>query len=290
MFNFNLPNLQDVNNVGESQKVKSYLYQLTEQLRYVLNNIDVDNFSADIRKQYENAVTTAESLAKLEDFVDNKLNKTDGSINTITQTIIENEEMLQDNLESLTNTLKAQADSIETINTSKLEKNDETLMSVYEQVDTLTADTATLTANTKSQWLQTASQMLAIFNTKYDVESYDEETMFEKQKEFAASFQTYIRFSDEGIEIGKKSSVDDEVNDETKTYIVARLSNNKLAFVQPGSTPALDYEVAYISDKKLFITEAQILNRLVIGSESVVNYIWTSSPEYGLVLKAKGVK
>lgn len=63
---------------------------------------------------------------------------------------------------------------------------------------------------------------------------------------------TYIRFSSEGIEIGKSNNP-----------IVMKLDNDDLAFYQNG------VKVAYISDNKLEITDAQVNKSLRIG-----NYIF----------------
>lgn len=64
---------------------------------------------------------------------------------------------------------------------------------------------------------------------------------------------TYIRFSSEGIEIGKSDNP-----------IVMKLDNDDLAFYQNG------VKVAYISDNKLEITDAQVNKSLRIG-----NYVFT---------------
>ena len=60
---------------------------------------------------------------------------------------------------------------------------------------------------------------------------------------------TYIRFSSEGIEIGKSDNP-----------IVMKLDNDDLAFYQNG------VKVAYISDNKLEITDAQVNKSLRIGN------------------------
>lgn len=53
--NLNLPT-----NLGGDQKTQSYLYQLNEQLRYILNNLDGDNFSPAYLKTVEQTRSMAE--------------------------------------------------------------------------------------------------------------------------------------------------------------------------------------------------------------------------------------
>lgn len=64
---------------------------------------------------------------------------------------------------------------------------------------------------------------------------------------------THIRFSVDGIEIGKKGNA-----------ITMRLDNDDLSFYNNG------VRVAYISDNKLFITDGQFLRSLQIGSHAFV--------------------
>lgn len=68
-----------------------------------------------------------------------------------------------------------------------------------------------------------------------------------------AELLTYIRFSSEGIEIGKSDNP-----------IVMKLDNDDLAFYQNGE------KVAYISNNKLEITEAKVNTSLQIGNYAFV--------------------
>lgn len=63
--------------------------------------------------------------------------------------------------------------------------------------------------------------------------------------------EEYIRFKGALIELGKIGN-----------SFVAKLSNEKLAFLQDG------VEIAYISNNKLYITDAEIKNMLTIGNPS----------------------
>ena len=59
----------------------------------------------------------------------------------------------------------------------------------------------------------------------------------------------YIRFVDGVIVLGEEGN-----------EMTAELSNNKLAFKQNGS------EIAYVSNNKLYITNAEILTNAIIGN------------------------
>ena len=61
--------------------------------------------------------------------------------------------------------------------------------------------------------------------------------------------EEYIRFQGALIELGKLGN-----------SFVAKLSNDKLAFLEDG------IEIAYISNKKLYITDAEVRNKLTIGN------------------------
>lgn len=70
--------------------------------------------------------------------------------------------------------------------------------------------------------------------------------------------EQYIRFEGAMIELGRSDSA-----------LIARLSNNKLAFLENGQ------EVAYISNLKMYITDAQINRTLSFGDHDTGYYTWT---------------
>lgn len=89
------------------------------------------------------------------------------------------------------------------------------------------------------------SSILSQTSKDFTIEFKKLEDGLEKYKE---EVKTYIRFSEDGLELGK--------NDDS---IKAKLTNDQLSFMQGDST------VAYISDNKLNITEAEITTKLLIG-------------------------
>lgn len=87
-----------------------------------------------------------------------------------------------------------------------------------------------------------------------------------KLEEYKASIETYIRFSANGMEMGK-----------TDSPFKSKLTNEKLSFLQNGN------EIAYISNNRLYITEAEILNDMIIGKWS-----WSRNSNGNLRLKWRG--
>lgn len=68
---------------------------------------------------------------------------------------------------------------------------------------------------------------------------------------YKSEVANYIRFSAQGIELGK-----------TGSPFVARLSNSELAFLESGK------KVAYVSNNQLHITNAEVKNNLAMGTET----------------------
>ena len=89
-------------------------------------------------------------------------------------------------------------------------------------------------------------------------------------QEFIKEVQAYQRFSEEGLELG-----------ELNNPFIARLAKDKLSFLQDG------VEIAYISNNKLYITEAQVTDRLAIGSDEDGYFEWKMT-NAGLGLKWRG--
>ena len=54
--NFNLPSLDSntLDDRKEMKRIKEYLYQLTEQLKYTLMNLDSENMSGEFTEQIDN--------------------------------------------------------------------------------------------------------------------------------------------------------------------------------------------------------------------------------------------
>lgn len=115
-----------------------------------------------------------------------------------------------------------------------------------------------------SQLEQTSKDITATFTT---AQNYTKE-VDGKLQSFQETVGTHIRFSSNGIDLGK-----------TNSPFTATLDNTKLAFKQDGT------EVAYISNNKMYITQAEIKDSLRIGSNTTGFFTWVQSSNGNLSLK-----
>ena len=98
-----------------------------------------------------------------------------------------------------------------------------------------------------SSFEQTAEDITARFNSvSQSVDAVDGKVDANKRE-----LESYIRFDEDGIELGRSDSP-----------FIAELSNTELAFKENGQ------KVAYISNNKMYITDSEIKNKLSFGSPS----------------------
>lgn len=66
---FRLPDISDnsLDDRQERRAIKEYLFQLTEQLRYMMNNLDEENFSEDFKAQIETERSDSNIVQRVED-------------------------------------------------------------------------------------------------------------------------------------------------------------------------------------------------------------------------------
>ena len=84
--------------------------------------------------------------------------------------------------------------------------------------------------------------------TRINQMQQDMETAQEATEEQLAVFRTYMSFDEEGLVIGK-----------TGNPFTFRVVNDRMAFYMN------DTDVAYLSNNKLYVTQAEILSKLIIG-------------------------
>ena len=89
--------------------------------------------------------------------------------------------------------------------------------------------------------------------------------------EVNSKFSTLIRASGDGVEIGKSDS-----------NFRVLLTNDRLSFRQIVNSSVV--EVAYMSNRKLFITDAQITSELAFGPDGGNRFVWTKTAR-GLSLR-----
>lgn len=120
----------------------------------------------------------------------------------------------------------------------------------------------------------------AVYASELNQTAENIEMVFTKSKEytndsvsglntFKEEVQTYQRFSADGLELGK-------INDPFKV----RLDNEKLSFLDN------EVEVAYVSNKRLHITDARVTNSLSVGTDANGYFDWVTEAA-GLGMKWK---
>jgi hypothetical protein len=118
--------------------------------------------------------------------------------------------------------------------------------------------------------------LLKTFNSTLKQTAESLQAEFEATTQNAAGsvdtkYSTLIRASGDGVEIGKSNSA-----------FRTLLTNERLSFMQYSGSVAT--EVAYISNKKLYITDAQITNSLAIGAQGKNTFVWAKTSN-GLSLR-----
>jgi hypothetical protein len=133
-----------------------------------------------------------------------------------------------------------------------------TIQGLYAKKDTFESFKSSVT----SQFEQTAKDISMQFTNAVSAT----DTVNGKLEEYKAKVDSYIRFSTDGMEMGKSNS-----------RFKSILTNQKLAFTENG------YEIAYISDNKLFITNGEILDTFTMGP-----WVWDVGPNGNLTLNWRG--
>lgn len=152
-------------------------------------------------------------------------------------------------------------------NRTAISQTDTSIRLMVEQNTTqMVSALAGLEASLQSAIDQTAKDITFAFSeaTNYTVTATGEIL------EYINQIQSYQRFSADGLELGVLGSP-----------FLARLGNTKLSFIQDG------IEIAYISNNRLYITEARITKKLSMGTEENGCFEWITN-DAGLALKWRG--
>ena len=125
------------------------------------------------------------------------------------------------------------------------------------EVDQLIGQVSSTLTQTAEGWEMTFEQ----FQSWVEMQNGETQTAFEELKK-------YIRFTDGNIELGDR-------NNDLKCII----SNTKISFAQNGA------EVAYISNNKLYITNAEVLDRFTVGNPASGYFDWIPRANGNLGMK-----
>ena len=111
---------------------------------------------------------------------------------------------------------------------------------VKDEVESLVSSVSTEVEQTNNSWQITFEQ----FQADVDAIANGNDAKFEEIKK-------YIRFEDGNIILGNSESP-----------LVLKIQNDRISFLQNG------YEVAYISDRKMYNTVCSVIDRLEIGDSA----------------------
>ena len=204
-------------------QMKSYLHQLVDQLRYVLNNIDTSSKYV----VQESAKSTTQAPLGTVDAA--------ATFSSIKSLIIKSADIVQAYYDVINSKLKGEYVAQSSFGTFT-ERTEQSLTQSSKDIEQAFTDIQNI-----SKSIDTITFTLAEVNAhiKSGVLYYDDNDL-----------PVY------GVEVGQKNTIDGvEV---FKKY--ARFTSDRLSFYDQN-----DQEVAYISDRKLYISDVEVLSSIKIG-------------------------
>lgn len=220
-----LPNINAANEQGQLSQMRSYLYQLVEQLNWALNTVQ------------------------------------DGAVQTVVQPMT---------APTASGTAAAEQEAQDTFNSIKslIIKSADIVNAYYETMRlrmdgeyVAESDFGVYRRTTAAELSATIDSVNQLYN---DLQSVEEtaDGAYDSVRAVTANIKTGLLYTNEsgvpvyGLEVGQRN-VENGVESFRK---YARFTANRLSFYDQNDT-----EVAYISDYKLFITQAQITGSITLG-------------------------
>lgn len=241
MINLRLPNITARNEAEQLMQVKSYLYQLVEQLNVALTTV-------------EGTVNTVVVRAKEDASGEGGEDKAQVTFNSIKALIIKSADIIEAYYEEINARLEGEFVAISDFGTFQ-----ETTL---QEIEATSTGISQLYSNIQS--------------ITTDIENLEHSLI-----EVNAHINSGLLYYDEkgapiyGLEVGQRTEIDGvEVFNK-----YAQFTADKLAFFDQNGI-----EVAYISDKKLFITHAE-----VTGSFRMGGFVDTVRSDGGIVSKWVGI-
>lgn len=183
---------------AQIKRLSDYMYSLTEQLNFVLNNLDTGNFSADTAAMLRTASGQAQQAVDEAARIEQQQTRRTQALG---EEIVASADLVRRDVQSTITTEQA------------------ALRSSIAETYTAKAETAELERTLSSAIEQTASQLTLRFS---EANAYALE-VDGKLSNLIEQLQTYIRFGTEGIELGKLGSA-----------FTSLLGNTRLSFLQSG--------------------------------------------------------
>lgn len=148
--------------------------------------------------------------------------------------------------------------------TVSLQQREDSILAQVTEDFTAKSKTAQLEETFRSEMEQTSKKIEMRFSDSAQIA----QEVGGQLKEYESKVDTYIQFTVEGITLGQRDSP-----------FTALLGTEKLSFRQNGA------EVAYLSNNKLYITSAEVLDRFTVGNTGSGFFDWVPRASGNLGMK-----
>ena len=224
-----LPNITATSTEGQLLQMRSYLYQLSEQLKWALENIETGNEAA-VSSSAAKGLSNAGGSEKIDPV---------NTFNAVKSLIIKSADIVDAYYAEINQ-------RIEGIYVAQSEFG-----TYSEQTSQSITQNSTNIAQAFTNIQEISSAVAEIENTLLNVNAYIKSGLLDYDDSGVPIY---------GLEIGQRNTVDGE--EIFNKY--ARFSADRLSFYDQNDT-----EVAYVSDYKLYITAAEVAGSLTLGKYEI---------------------
>ena len=274
-FNIQLPNVRqlDWNDKATQRTLLDFFNELTEKLNYTLNNLDFGNLDANTYSNMENYIAQSRNIET-----------------TISEVEQSTQRDMIDRYRQLRDLITSTATEVRNDYKSLFNSDNEHASSIFTEIDLLKGEYGSLEQAYTSAINQTAQGIsIKVGEVENMIVGYEDDDnehvlglaeivngypseedptehvpgLVDNLNTFKETVEAYMTFNFDtsGLKIGKQGSRFDTV-----------ITNNELQFRDSGNV------VAYINDNKLYITVAEIKEKLTIGNENRGYYDWQLEP------------
>lgn len=261
-FKFQLPPITQESGID---KLRSYLMQMTEQLEYALNNIETSNFTLE---------TQNEVIKNPEQKTENDISH---AVDVLKDMIVKNAEVIESHMDEISQELHGDYTALSSEfgeykqeSTAQITANAENITTNYTQIQAIQGDVTNLQTDKAD-----GSDLISLADAVGTNASWIRETNF-----YIKTGLLYYEGLDaiNGIALGQIQT--ETVGGETvmkRQGFYSVFTPTELAFYIGAN------KVAYVSNDKLYITQADITDKMDLG-----RYVWSDEGNLGLTLKWKG--
>ena len=285
-----LPQINDTTEKGQLSQIKSYLYQLAEQLQWALNNADTSNgtvivsqapksipfassstteaqFSAikpliiksaeiveafyeEINTKLKGIYVASSDYGTFKQSTEQSITETSTDITNAFTNIQEIETNLQDTKSGIGSNLESLSGEVGQINTDLQDVKsgiDTNLKSLTDEVGQLDSDLQTAKSNIDTDLKGIKDDIITLNYSLVEANAHIKSGLLDYDDNEIPIY---------GLEIGQRNVIDGE--EVFNKY--ARFTAGRLSFYDKNG-----FEVAYISDFKLYITHAEVTGTLKLG-------------------------